>query len=165
MIRDIPDNSFSFFDSYWSRMKQEHPKTQTNRGSIMKAINLIITLMAALFIFNCEKQLYVETGVNWSDDAYFSADGDWYLALSEGCYSNCEGATLTVVDQLPITLGENSVKRFVLGPGSAGDITAFVYLDVNENGIYDDGYDKITGYKFNYSDVSETTSIAVSAFY
>lgn len=131
----------------------------------MKAINIFSTVIAVLFIFNCEQQLYVETGVNWSDDTYFSAEGDWYLALSEGCYSNCAGATIDVVDQLPITIGENSTKRFVLGSGSKGDITAFVYLDVNGNGVFDDGYDKITGYKYNYSDVNETTTIAVSAFY
>ncbi len=131
----------------------------------MKTMNIFITILAALFIVNCEKQLYVETGVTWNDDSYFSAEGDWYLALSEGCYSNCEGAAIDVVDQLPITTGQNSIKRFVLGSGSEGNITAFVYLDVNENGTYDDGYDKITGYKFNYSDASETTSIAVSAFY
>jgi hypothetical protein len=131
----------------------------------MKAINIIIIIIAALFIFNCEQQLYVETGVNWSDDTYFNGEGDWYLALSEGRYSNTAGATMDVVDQLPITIGENSTKRFVLGSGSQGEITAFVYLDVNENGIFDDGYDKITGYKYNYSDFNETTNIAVSAFY
>ncbi len=131
----------------------------------MRPLNIVLTIFTALFIFNCEKQLYVETGVNWSDDTYFNSDGDWYLAISEGSYSIGGGAAIVVVDQLPLTRGKNTSQRFVLSSGSEGDITAFVYLDVNENGSYDDGYDKITGYKYNYSDSGETTSIAVSAFY
>ncbi len=131
----------------------------------MKSLSIILTIILSLFIVNCEKQLYIETGVIWSDDSYFSEAGDWYLALSEGEYSNDFGVTIDVVDQLPINVGENTVKRFVLGSGSEGNITAFVYLDVNQNGVFDDGYDTLTGYKFNYSDVTETTQIAVLAYF
>jgi hypothetical protein len=131
----------------------------------MKTTRIILGIIAALSLMNCEKQLYIETGVLWSDDSYFSAEGDWYLALSEGSYSNDFGATINVVDQLPLSVGENATRRFVLGGGSTGNITAFVYLDVNGNGIYDDGYDNLTGYKFNYADDTETTSIAVYAYF
>lgn len=83
----------------------------------MKSISIILTIIAVFSIINCENQIYVETGVIWSDDSYFSSNGDWYLALSEGSYSNCEGATMHVVDQLPISVNTNAVKRFVLGSG------------------------------------------------
>jgi len=122
-------------------------------------------MITALVLFNCERQIYVETGVMWTDDQYFNGDGDWYIALSEGSYSNSEGARLNVIDQLQIHPGRNSLDRFIVDSGSAQNITAFVYLDVNRNGSFDDGYDQITGYKVNYADVDVTTSMAISAFY
>lgn len=131
----------------------------------MKKANILLATLSALMLINCESPVYIDAGVNWSDDSYFSEDGDWYLALSEGCYSNCEGASVTVVDQLPITVNQKVIKKFALGSGSEGNITAFVYLDVNKNGSFDHGYDKITGYKYNYSEKNETTAIAVSAFF
>lgn len=131
----------------------------------MKNLSMFLTLILFFTLFNCEKMLYVETGVLWHDDDYFNHEGDWYLALSEGPYSNSLGATIDVIDQLPIAVNDSRPKRFVLGSGSEGNITAFVYLDANGNGMYDDGYDKLTGYKFNLADASETTNIAVFAYY
>ncbi len=131
----------------------------------MKSINLLILITAALTLFNCENPLYIEAGVIWSDDSYFSEDGDWYLALSEGSYSNTAGSIINVVDQLPLSVNKKASKHFVLDSGSEGNITAFVYLDTNNNGIYDDGYDKMTGYKYNYADKGQSTSIAVSAYF
>ena len=131
----------------------------------MKTLNLLFVIMAALILINCESPLYIEAGVNWSDDSYFNEEGDWYLALSEGCYSNCTGATIDVVDQVQLSVNKSVIERFTLSSGSEGNITAFVYLDVNQNGEYDDGYDKMTGYKFNYADKGESTCIAVSAFF
>jgi len=131
----------------------------------MKNIRYVLVMMSALLFMNCEKQIYLETGLSWSDDSYFEQAGNWYLAISEGCYSNCEGATLCVVDQEPVSAGVDQIHRFVLGGSAEGNITSFVYLDVNDNACFDDGIDHVTGYKFNYSDAGETTSIAVSAYY
>jgi len=131
----------------------------------MKTLNLTLTILAALILSNCENPRYIEAGVNWTDDSYFSAEGDWYLAISDGCYSNCDGATLEVLDQLPITVNKNVTQKFVIGSGSEGNLTAFVYLDSNGNGVYDDGHDTLTGYKFNYAVNNETTLIAVSAYF
>lgn len=131
----------------------------------MKIKYTLLSVIAGLLLMNCENHRYIEAGVNWSDDSQFQAQGNWYLALSEGCYSNCEGAVIDVADQVPIIAGEKAVVHFVLGAGSAGNVTAFVYLDVNANGVYDDGYDKITGYKFNYVNDSETANIAVPAYF
>ena len=131
----------------------------------MKSLNIALIILTALIISNCENLRYVEAGVVWTDDSYFSAEGDWYLAISEGCYSNGEGATLDILDQQPISANKNVITKFVIGSGSEGNITAFVYLDVNQNGVYDDGYDQLTGYKFNYSTENETTAIAVSAYF
>ncbi len=131
----------------------------------MKNINLIITILVALVLSNCENPRYVDAGVIWTDDSYFTSEGDWYLAISDGEYSNCEGATIEVLDQFPISVNKNVTQKFVLGAGSEGNITAFVFLDTNENGIYDEGYDKLTGYKYNYAVSNETTAISVSAYY
>ena len=131
----------------------------------MKSHKLILITIISIFLYNCENPLYIDAGVIWSDDSYFSEEGDWYLALSEGAYSNAEGETIDVIDQLRISVNKNSINKFVLGLGSKGQITAFVYLDVNQNGQYDDGFDKITGYKSNYADKNQTAHIAVSAFF
>ena len=131
----------------------------------MKTLSTITILATLITLMNCEMPRNIEAGVLWSDDTYFAAEGDWYLAISEGSYSNEVGAVVDVVDQMPITFGKNEVVRFDLGSGSAGNITAFVYLDRTSNGIYDDGYDLITGYKYNYSDPGETTCISVSAYF
>ncbi len=131
----------------------------------MKTINLALILLTAVILSNCENPRYVEAGVTWSDDLYFSADGDWYLAISEGCYSNYDDTAINVLDQCPIPVNKNITRKFVLGSGSEGNLTAFVYLDTNGNGVYDDGYDKLTGYKFNYAVKNETTPIAVSAYF
>jgi len=131
----------------------------------MKNLNLIIIILVVLLLTNCENSRYVDAGVIWSDDSYFSSDGDWYLAISDGSYSNDFGATIDVLDQYPISVNKNTTQKFMLGSGEEGNLTAFVYLDTNENGIYDDGYDKLTGYKYNYAVNNETTSIAVTAYY
>jgi hypothetical protein len=131
----------------------------------MKNLNIFFIILIAMVISNCENPRYVEAGVIWTDDTYFSADGDWYLAISDGCYSNCEGATLDILDQMPISVNHKTTQKFVLGSGTEGNMTAFVYLDVNNNGTYEDGYDKLTGYKYNYAVSNETTSIAVSAYF
>lgn len=131
----------------------------------MKTLTHLILIVISLCLINCESPIYIEAGVLWSDDAQFSEDGDWYLALSEGCYSNCEGATLDVIDQAPLEPNKVATNRFVLGSGSKGNVTAFVFLDTNENGIYDDGYDILTGYKYNFADTGESTAIAVSAYF
>ncbi|MBT4034210.1 MAG: hypothetical protein HOB84_14755, partial [Candidatus Marinimicrobia bacterium] len=62
-------------------------------------------------------------------------------------------------------VNRKTTQKFVLGSGAEGNLTAFVYLDINKNGIYEDGYDKLTGYKYNYAVSNETTSIAVSAYF
>jgi hypothetical protein len=131
----------------------------------MKNLNIITTILIALVLSNCENPRYVDAGVIWTDDSYFSEDGDWYLAISDGCYTNCEGATIDVLDQMPIVPNKKTTQKFVLGSGAEGNLTAFVYLDSNGNGTYDDGYDKLTGYKFNYAAANEITSIAVSAYF
>lgn len=131
----------------------------------MKKFNTLFIILVAMVISNCENLRYVEAGVIWTDDVYFSTDGDWYLAISDGCYSNCEGATLDVLDQMPISVNNRTIQKFVLGSGSEGNLTAFVYLDINKNGTYEDGYDKLTGYKYNYAVSNQTTSIAVSAYF
>jgi len=131
----------------------------------MKNLNIILILLVAMLISNCENPRYVEAGVIWTDDSYFAEEGDWYLAVSEGCYSNCEGAAINVLDQFPISVNKKTTQKFVLGSGAECNLTAFVYLDTNENGTYDDGYDKLTGYKFNYAEANETTEIAVTAYY
>jgi len=131
----------------------------------MKTLKTMLTVLSIAMLVNCEKQIFVETGVLWSDDTYFSANGDWYVAVSEGCYSNDVCAVINVLDQEPILPGKNTTNKFMITGSSANYITAFVYLDVNENGIYDDGYDKLTGYKYNYADEIGTASIAVSAYF
>jgi hypothetical protein len=131
----------------------------------MRTIQWIPAILCSFLFMNCEKQIYLEAGLTWTDDTYFNETGDWYLAVSEGCYSNCAGAMLCVVDQIRVIPGQNAVQRFVLGDAAEGNITSFVFLDVNHNGSYDDGYDQITGYKYNYSSTDETTCIAVSAYF
>ena len=131
----------------------------------MKNLSIIAIILTALVLSNCENPRYVDAGVIWTDDSYFSEEGDWYLAISDGCYSNCEGAEINVLDQYQIEANKKTTQKFVLGSGSEGNLTAFVYLDTNGNGTYDDGYDKLTGYKFNYATANETTAIAVSAYF
>ena len=131
----------------------------------MKNLSIIAIILTALVLSNCENPRYVDAGVIWTDDSYFSEEGDWYLAISDGCYSNCEGAEINVLDQYQIEANKKTTQKFVLGSGSEGNLTAFVYLDTNGNGTYDNGYDKLTGYKFNYATTNETTAIAVSAYF
>ena len=131
----------------------------------MKNLSTIFIILIALILSNCENLRYVDAGVIWTDDLYFSEEGDWYLAISDGCYSNCEGVAIEVLDQFPISANKKTTQKFALGSGAEGNLTAFVYLDTNENGAYDDGYDRLTGYKFNYAEANETTEIAVSAYF
>jgi hypothetical protein len=149
------------FILYLGTVQEQKPYRRMN----MSRLKWIPAILCSILFINCEKQIYLEAGLTWSDDVYFEQSGDWYLAVSEGCYSNCEGATLCVVDQFQVTPGTNTIERFVLGDAAEGNITSFVYLDVNQNGTFDDGYDHITGYKFNYSGFGEVTSIAVSAYF
>lgn len=131
----------------------------------MKNLSIIFIILVALVLTNCENPRFIEAGVHWTDDANFSVEGDWYLAVSEGCYSSCEGATVEVLDQYPISANKNGTQKFMLGSGAEGNLTAFVYYDSNGNGSYDDGYDVLTGYKYNYATAGKTTFIAVSAYY
>ena len=81
----------------------------------MKNLNILSIILIALVLSNCENPRYINAGVIWSDDSHFSEDGDWYLAISDGCYSNCEGADIDVLDQFPITVNKKTTQKFALG--------------------------------------------------
>jgi len=131
----------------------------------MKRIKTIVIFPLLLIFMHCEDCQYVEAGIIWMDDIHFEKDGDWFLAVAEGCYEQCDGAIIDVLDQHHVVTNQNTIKRFVLSSTSGCNVTAFVYLDVNQNEQYDDGYDVLTGYKYNYCSMNETTPISIAAYF
>ncbi len=116
-------------------------------------------------IFSCELNQDIQVGVLWKDDVQYAASGARYLGLIKGIYDFDTGFTGELLDTAAVTPGINSTYVFSVSTGGAENYTAFVFIDLDSDGIFDDGDDTVSGYKYNYGEPGEALNISVSAYY
>lgn len=120
---------------------------------------------AVLLLWGCEASQEIEVGVLWHDDAHFSNANTRYLAIVEGEFDLETGFDATLAELSSVTPGTNAIQKWSLGSRGTGNYTAFVFIDENGNGQYDDGHDIVSGYKYNCAAKNECLNISVSSFY
>ena len=130
--------------------------------------SLRFTVLAALcgsLFFSCSQHQMIEVGVLWQDDTHYASSAPAYLALAEGSFDLETGFDTELAEWITVKPLDNAVHPFSLPASSGCNYTAFVFRDVNENGIYDEGHDVVSGYKYNYGEPHECLAMSVTAFY
>ena len=101
----------------------------------------------------------------WKEDTSFIAAEYRYLALIKGKCDFDTGFTNTLLDTSHVIPGIDATYHFSIPSSKAADYTAFIFVDINPDGLYEDGYDTVSGYKSNRGEIGDVLYISVSAFY
>jgi len=126
---------------------------------------LVLGMLLIIAIYGCETALDMHVGISWLDDDHFSSGSARYLGVVEGEFDLDSGFETTLIELAKIIPGDDTVHTFALPSNSSTNYTAFVFIDMNNNANYDEGYDVISGYKYNCVQPGECLNISVSAFY
>ena len=129
---------------------------------ILKILSSVLTL---LFLMSCESTQDIEVGILWRDDTSLSYAGSAYLCLVKGTYDFNSGFESDILDSVSVSPGANSAYNFSIAARKSSVYTAFVYMDVDDDGQYSEGYDVVFGYKYNSGEPSESLEISLSAYY
>jgi hypothetical protein len=113
------------------------------------------------------QKLTATSGINYTDDVlygkspsgfinlkYSGALYGVYLNTSWFHYSSRSSTNNVLTIEAGVTL---NLKSSTLNPGKKGNVTAFVYYDNNNNGIYDEGDQPATGYMVMLNTISFRT--------
>jgi len=119
----------------------------------------------ALLLLSCESLLDIEVGILWRDDTTISQAGSTYLCVLKGKWDFETGFDDDILDTVEVVPGTNGIHKFSINSGESDHFTAFIYMDNNHNGSYDEGYDDVLGYKYNYGESGRDLEISLSAYY
>ena len=126
---------------------------------------LLFTLLILPFLVNCEKTQEIEVGVLWQDDQSISSSQDHFLAILDGSYDAQTGFDADLVALTSVSPGVDHTQMFTLSASSRGYYTAFVFVDTDADGAFEDGTDLVCGYKHNSGDPESRLQIALRAYY
>lgn len=153
----------------WSRYENLLSRGTIPRQNFMKfPINRKIRIAftcTVMCLCSCESLLDIEVGILWQDDPFFSDTGTVYLGILKGKWDSNTGFDNTVLDISEVQPGMNESCRFSVNTSKSDNFTAFIFIDIGDNGIYDDGYDTVLGYKYNYGESGGNLEISLSAYY
>jgi|GEM_PF-334984 len=130
--------------------------------------NLVLSMVLGymmIIVLGCESTQEIEVGVLWNDDSHFNNDNPRYLAITEGEFDLETGFDTGLIELTSVTPGTNARHKWSLSSRSSQNYTAFVFIDINESGSYEEGLDIVSGYKYNGFNEGECLSISVSSFY
>lgn len=125
----------------------------------------LFSVVCMLFLVSCESTQEIQVGILWQDDPHFDDTGIRYLAVLKGECDFDTGFEGYVLDSQPVRLAENTTYYFSCVSSGAGNYTAYIFVDTNADSSYSEGYDVITGYKYNYGEPGEPLTISLSSFY
>ena len=131
--------------------------------SMIRTAGLLVLWLSLLLA--CEKTQEIQVGLLWKDDAFFSHSGSRYLGLLEGEYDLTTGFDMPVLDSTPVLTGINKSYLFSISASGSRNYTAFIFIDLDSSKTYDEGYDIISGYKYNYGEPGACLNISLSSFY
>ncbi len=126
---------------------------------------MLLTSFALIALLGCEMDQNINVGITWLDDNHFDSDSSRYLGIVEGEFDLNTGFETTLIELAKIIPGDDATHSFSLATHSSSNYTAFVFIDMNNNDNYDEGYDLISGYKYNRGEPGECLNISVSAYY
>jgi len=125
-------------------------------------IPILITL---LILCSCESFLDIKVGILWNDDPHVSQSDSVYLGILQGKWDSESGFDCVLLDTTEVLVGVNRCYSFSINTDDSDNYTAFIFFDSNGNGKYDDGYDSVLGYKYNYGESGGDLEISLSAYY
>jgi len=134
------------------------------KNTTPRIISLTIVSMV-LLLLSCESLLNIEVGILWRDDTTFSQSGSTHLCILKGKWDSETGFDDDVLETSDVVAGTNDLYKFSLSTSQADHFTAFIFVDNNGNGKYDEGYDGVLGYKYNYGESGGNLEISLSAYY
>ena len=133
------------------------------KGNIYKAI--WIAFLNIFVLGSCESYIDIEVGILWQDDQHFNHISDAYVGILEGKWDSGTGFDGDLLDAQEVTIGTNTGHSFTISTDRSAHYTAFIFYDENDNDLYDEGYDHIAGYKYNWGESGGELDISLSAHY
>ena len=133
-------------------------------ASRIVAIALALVSVVSILI-SCDTQLDIEVGILWRDDPFFNQTGSTYLGILKGQWDTNTGFDKSMLDTAEVVPGANRFYKFSIDVINSDHFTAFIFMDNNDNQSYDDGYDSVLGYKYNYGESGGELEISLSAYY
>ena len=97
----------------------------------------------ALLLLQCESLLDIEVGILWMDDTRFSQLGSAYLCVLKGKWDFETGFDDDILDTTEVVPGTNGIHKFSINTGESDHFTALIFIDNNDNGTYDEGYNGV----------------------
>lgn len=121
------------------------------------------------------RQLNVTSGVSYTDDVLYGKSPSGFmnlkysrekyaLYLNSSYFSYTAGSFTNNLLTVEVGVTVN-LRNSTLDPGKKGDIKAFVYYDLNENNIYDEGDKEAAGYLIMLNNISFKTDPSGSISY
>lgn len=126
---------------------------------------IILTAFCLLSLISCESSQEIQVGILWKDDPHFDESGQRYLAILKGECDFETGFAGHVLDFQTVGLAANETYYFSCSSNGTENYTAFVFADMNSDSSYNEGYDVVTGYKYNSGEPGDPLTISVSSFY
>lgn len=123
----------------------------------------MLTLLGMLA--SCESTQDLEIGLRWEDDQYLESSQKIYLSILKGVFDSNSGFDSQDLATVEVICCENQTYSFSFSSSGSSSYTAFVYIDKDGNAKYEEGYDLVCGYKYNYGNTGEPTFISLSVCY
>jgi hypothetical protein len=125
-------------------------------------IPIVVTL---LILCSCESFLDIKVGILWNDDPHVNIADSVYLGILQGKWDSESGFDSGLLDTAEVLVSVNHCYRFSINTNDSDNYTAFIFYDSNGNGKYDEGFDEVLGYKYNYGKAGGQVDISLSAYY
>lgn len=126
---------------------------------------ILVVLLNILLLSSCESFVDIAVGVLWQDDQHFSHSSKAYIGILAGKWDPDTGFEGDLLEAEEVTVGTNTDHSFAISADKSSHYTAFIFYDENDNAQYDEGYDPIAGYKYNWGKSGGEVDISLSAYY
>ena len=140
-------------------------KFSIHRDGVASVWIMLIAVILIASLASCTPNSQVQVGINWHEETIMEGDLDWYLALAEGSYMDTWSQCMDPIYIRKVDAGSDCVENFNLLDENYSALTAFIFYDYNDNAMYDDGIDILTGFKPGWPDAHEEYFVQVSAYH
>jgi len=131
----------------------------------LRYVRLSVWVITLFALSSCSTGVQVNVGILWDDDSYYSSDKSWYVGIANGNHLDMWSDVMAPIVTRQVISGQNCQESFLLPDNNHSHLTAFVFCDTNNNQVYDDGIDHVTGLKPGSRDEYDKYYLAVGAYY
>ncbi len=131
----------------------------------LKYVRLSVWVIILFALSSCTTGVQVNVGILWDDDSYYSRNDTWYVGIANGNHLDVWSDVMTPIVTRQVLSGQDCEESFMLPDDDYSELTAFVFCDTNNNQVYDDGIDDLTGFKPGSRDEYDNYYLAVGAYH